>query len=131
MKLEKIFLLLTAAVFIIFGIWGFLAPEAMMSNFNISLDTPDARTAIRSIYGGFLTAIGGLYIYYSLNEQRIITGIWVMLIFTTTVLSFRIISMIIEASISSFHLAYGALEIVGIAFATFLLMREKADQDIV
>ncbi|MFB4315816.1 DUF4345 domain-containing protein [Actinomadura sp. 21ATH] len=53
-----------AAVFFLgMGLYGLLAPAALIRPFGITLDSAEARTEVRAVYGGFGVAVGGLLVW--------------------------------------------------------------------
>jgi hypothetical protein len=49
-----------AVFFLGMGVYGLAAPAALIKPFRIVLDSAEARTEIRAVYGGFGVAIAGL-----------------------------------------------------------------------
>ena len=49
-----------AVFFLGMGVYGLAAPAALIKPFRIVLDSTEARTEIRAVYGGFGVAIAGL-----------------------------------------------------------------------
>ena len=58
--LEKGFLILTAIVWVPYGVMCFLDPAALAESTGVVASTPTASTEIRAMYGGLQTAIGVL-----------------------------------------------------------------------
>ncbi|MEU6040478.1 DUF4345 domain-containing protein [Actinomadura sp. NPDC047616] len=53
-----------AAVFFFgMGLYGLVAPAALVRPFGITLGSAEARTEVRAVYGGFGVAVGGLLIW--------------------------------------------------------------------
>ncbi|WP_394843195.1 DUF4345 domain-containing protein [Pendulispora brunnea] len=51
-------LALVAFFFLGMGVFGLLAPTRLVAPFRIALESADARTEVRAVYGGFGIAIG-------------------------------------------------------------------------
>lgn len=50
-------ILLAAVLFLAMGVYGLVAPAALVRPFRIALDGADARAEVRAVYGGFGVAI--------------------------------------------------------------------------
>lgn len=46
-----------SVLFLAMGLYGLVAPQALVKPFGVSLDGADARTEVRAVYGGFGVAI--------------------------------------------------------------------------
>ncbi|GAA3141644.1 DUF4345 domain-containing protein [Planomonospora alba] len=53
-------ILLAALFFLAMGVYGLLMPAGLIRPFRMSADTPDARTEIRAVYGGFGVAMAAV-----------------------------------------------------------------------
>ena len=123
----RIFLFATAIVFLGFGLWGLLQPSDMLSRFGVSLTDPDAKTAIRAMYGGFLIGAAVLFAFCGLSPDRVKYGLQSVLLLSSTILVCRIFGMTIDGSFSAYHLSYAAFELIGIGLsAIFLFIGRKA-----
>ena len=49
-----------AAGFAAMGAYALATPRAILAQFGVPVDTPDGRSEVRAVYGGFGLAIGGL-----------------------------------------------------------------------
>lgn len=58
------------------GIYGLVAPAALVRPFGIALKSPESRSEVRAVYGGFGVAIAGLLAYAALHAE-VRTGILV------------------------------------------------------
>ena len=121
----RIFLLATAAVFIAFGFWGLLSPEAMVREFGVSLGGADGKALIRASYGGFLIGEGTLFAWCALSSQRERFGLAAVVLLTLPILLSRLLGMALDGASSPYHQAYVAIELIGVCLALFLLRRGK------
>jgi hypothetical protein len=118
----RLFLYATAAVFVGFGLWGLVAPAQVLSTFDVAQALGEARTAIRTIYGGSLTGIGLLFAFCAADAGRVRVGLQAVLLISGAILGARLVGFAVDGSASAYHLAYAALELIGImASAGFLI----------
>ena len=121
--MARIFLWATAAVFIAFGLWGLLSPEAMVENFGISLVSPDSKIMIRASYGGFLIGEGLLFGWCALSQDRVRFGLAAVALMTAPILLSRLLGMAIDGATSPYHQAYVAIELIGVGLALMFLRK--------
>lgn len=125
--MTRFFLWATATIFIAFGLWGLISPEAMVRAFGISLGGADGQTMIRASYGGFLIGEGALFAWCALSTERMRFGLVAVIVLTLPILLSRIMGMIIDGSSSPNHQAYVAIELFGISVAALLLRQSKVE----
>jgi hypothetical protein len=58
--MATVLIALVAVFFLGMGLFGLVAPAALIQPFGIALTGPEARTEVRAVYGGFGVAIGAL-----------------------------------------------------------------------
>ena len=58
--MADVVIVFVAVFFLGMGVYGLAAPAALIKPFRIVLDSAEARTEIRAVYGGFGVAIAGL-----------------------------------------------------------------------
>jgi hypothetical protein len=119
----KWFLWATSTVFIGFGAWGFLSPAGMVENFGVSLGGADGNTMIRASYGGFLFGEGLLFGWCALSQARIRFGLLAVALITAPILLSRLLGMAIDGATSPYHMAYVAIELVGVGLALMFLRK--------
>ncbi|MEV4015946.1 DUF4345 family protein [Nonomuraea angiospora] len=65
-----------AAVFFLgMGVYGLLAPAALIRPFRIVADSAEARTEVRAVYGGFGVAVAGLLLAAAVDAGGMRTGV--------------------------------------------------------
>jgi hypothetical protein len=65
-----------AAVFFLgMGVYGLLAPAALIRPFRIVADSVEARTEVRAVYGGFGVAVAGLLLAAAADAGGMRTGV--------------------------------------------------------
>lgn len=63
-------LIVAVAVFFLgMGIYGLVAPAALIRPFGVVLDSPQSRSEVRAVYGGFGVAIAGVLVYAALHPE--------------------------------------------------------------
>ncbi len=117
------FLVLTAIVFVGFGLWGLLSPLAMVANFGVTLGGADGMTMIRASYGGFLIGEGALFGWCALSKDRLFFGLVSVVILTTPIFLSRVVGLVVDGATSPYHKTYLAIELVGIILALLFLRK--------
>jgi hypothetical protein len=65
---------LVAACFLCMGLYGLAAPARLIAPFGVALHTPEARSEVRAVYGGFGIAIA-LLLALALGESELRAGV--------------------------------------------------------
>jgi nitrate reductase gamma subunit len=125
MTMARGFLWAVAAVFIAFGLWGLLSPEAMVKEFGVSLGGADGTTMIRASYGGFLIGEGLLFAWCAFAQDRLRFGLVAVALLTTPILLSRLLGIAIDGASSTYHQAYVVIELIGVGLALFFLRKGK------
>lgn len=73
--MTTILLIAVTMFFLAMGIYALLAPAALARPFRIIIDTPEARSEIRAVYGGFGIAVAAVLTVAALNVGGLRTGI--------------------------------------------------------
>ena len=123
--MTRIFLSFTALVFVGFGLRGLISPEAMVSEFGISLGGADGQTMIRASYGGFLIGEGVLFAWCALAQERWRFGLVAVALLTLPILLSRLLGIALDGATSPYHKAYVAIELVGVGVALLLLRKQR------
>jgi Domain of unknown function (DUF4345) len=123
--MTRIFLSLTALVFMAFGLWGLIDPESMVSAFGVALGGADGQTMIRASYGGFLIGEGALFAWCAMAEERRRFGLVAVVILALPILLSRVLGMALDGAGSPYHRAYVAIELVGVGVALLLLRKQR------
>lgn len=125
---ERIFLGLSAVIWLPYGIYCFLAPEflATEGSAGVVASTATGSTELRAMYGGLQAAIGVL-VGLALFRPALVRPALVMVAFLTTGLALaRVTGATLDGGFSSY--TYGGLgfEIVSASVAWWLLSREPS-----
>ena len=73
--MPAVVIVVVAVFFLGMGLYGLLAPAALIRPFGIAAATAEARTEIRAVYGGFGVAVAGLLIAAAADAGGIRTGV--------------------------------------------------------
>ncbi|MEW2353438.1 DUF4345 family protein [Spirillospora sp. NPDC029432] len=72
----SVIIISAAAVFFLgMGVYGLLMPAALIKPFRMVADTPEGRTEIRAVYGGFGVAIAILLVLAAADVEQIGHGV--------------------------------------------------------
>ncbi|MEU6715823.1 DUF4345 family protein [Nonomuraea sp. NPDC046802] len=73
--MSAVVIVVVAVFFLGMGIYGLLAPAALIRPFRIVADSAEARTEIRAVYGGFGVAVAGLLAAAAADVGGMRTGV--------------------------------------------------------
>jgi Domain of unknown function (DUF4345) len=73
--MDDVLIALVAVFFLGMGVFGLAGPRALIAPFGIALDSGEARTEVRAVYGGFGVAMAGLLAYAAAADGGNRTGI--------------------------------------------------------
>lgn len=121
--MTRLFIWLTSAIFVGFGIWGLFDPVAMVAEFGIELQDPNGKTFIRASYGGFLIGAGILFGWCAAAPDRLRFGLVAVITLTLPILISRLIGLAIDGWQSAYHLTYIGIELVGVVVGSALLLK--------
>ena len=121
--LERGVLLVSALIWLPYGLYCFAQPAMLAEAAGLVATTPTATTEIRAMYGGLQAAIGALALA-AIFRERLIPGVLLTLVFLTGGLAAtRLAGMIIDGSMSDYTLGGLIFEITSCGFALFALIR--------
>ncbi len=111
--LPTLILAALALAFALMGIGALVSPAVVTRQFGIATLTPDGRSEVRAVYGGFGLAIAAVLVY-AIAEPDLRTGIAL----TVAVALFgmaagRLISAALDRSLSKVAALYLVIELVG------------------
>lgn len=124
--MDKILVILTAAIFFVYGLIFVLFPVEMLQIIlQVSLNTSSGIIDIRATYGGMSIAIGVILYLLATNENTLRVGLISVSILMLSMAFGRLIGMVLDGSPNIFMYIYLALELVASSFAIFLLKRNS------
>ncbi|MFM7598134.1 MAG: DUF4345 domain-containing protein [Actinomycetota bacterium] len=111
--LSEIILIALAVAFALMGIGALVSPTVVTRQFGIPTLTPEGRSEVRAVYGGFGLAIAGVLVYAVINID-LREGIAI----TVAIALFgmaagRLVSAAIDRSMSKVAALYLVIEVVG------------------
>jgi len=128
-KIEKWFMLASAAAFFYFGFGFLLFPTSFCATLDIQLNSPTAITDIRAIYGGFEIGVGIFICFCTRNPLFHRPG---LLAVACTVGGFgagRLFGIVVDGSTVPLMVGFAILEITVTIIALFLFFRLKDTKD--
>lgn len=121
--LERGVLILSALIWLPYGLYCFAQPAMLADAAGVVATTPTATTEIRAMYGGLQAAIGTLALA-ALFRERLIPGVLLTLVFLTGGLAAtRAVGLMIDGSMSDYTLGGLIFEIISCGLALFALIR--------
>ncbi len=124
MNLPKLFINLTAVVFLLYGAVFSFMPETMTGWVTGSaLDTPSALIDVRATYGGMTLAVGVILLMFARNADLHRLGLISICLLMLCMAIARTAGIIINGSPTTLMIVYLALEVVVAAVAFVLLKR--------
>jgi Domain of unknown function (DUF4345) len=122
---ERGVLLLSAIVWLPYGIYCFLQPGSLAEAAGVVATTPTATTELRAMYGGLQIAIGALACA-ALARPRLAAGVLLTLVFLTGGLaSTRLLGVVMDGSWSGYTAGRLGFEVASAALALFALSRSQ------
>ncbi|MCA2228451.1 DUF4345 family protein [Nonomuraea aurantiaca] len=73
--MSAVVIAVVAIFFLGMGVYGLVAPAALIRPFRIVADSAEARTEVRAVYGGFGVAVGGLLLAAAADVGGMRTGV--------------------------------------------------------
>jgi hypothetical protein len=112
-NLARVILLLSAAAFAGFGVWGLAAPAGMLGMVEVTAVTPTARTELRAFYGGLELGIAVFLVVCLARRDRVGIGLLASAITLTTVALARGTSAVLDGPVSPLIYYLLIAEVVG------------------
>ncbi len=112
MTLPRILLLGSAAIFIVVGALFLIIPQPFAAVLEIAAPTAMARTDLRATYGGLELGFGIFLVICVLKRQWMQPGLLALALATGGFAAGRLVSLIVEGTISRLMLMFMILEIV-------------------
>ncbi|OED44692.1 hypothetical protein AB833_00985 [Chromatiales bacterium (ex Bugula neritina AB1)] len=115
-----LFLLLNAALFLVFGIIYLLFPAGLAQSAGLQYST-SGLTDIRATYGGFQIGLALFLGWSALNPDRYRAALMALLLIFASVGGSRLYGLSIDGAPNLFHSIALTFELAVIAFSTWLL----------
>ncbi|MBL1417877.1 MAG: DUF4345 family protein [Moritella sp.] len=120
-RLPNAFLYFFAAVFIIYGVIGFLEPVSSVANMGIIIDNNHAKIEVRATYGGLLVGLGVLFAYSASRDSSVRFGLVAIICILTTVGLSRLYGIIVDGDNETIQWDFLIMELVGAVIAALIL----------
>jgi len=120
----RIFLGLSALVWLPYGIYCFLVPTSLGAAAGVAFSTPTGSTELRAMYGGLEAALGALCAIALLRPALVRPAVVALGFLAAGLASARAAGVALDGELSSYTAMALALEVPTAAIAFFLLARE-------
>lgn len=122
----RLLLGLSAAVWLPYGLYCFIAPESLNANAGVSFVNSTGATEIRAMYGGLQIAIGALCaLGFTRIEWRPV-AVGTLFVLTAGLLSTRLIGISLDGSLSGYTIGACLFEALTAGFAArYLELRSE------
>ena len=117
----RIFLALSALVWLPYGIWCFIDPAQLAGSAGVAFQSATGSTELRAMYGGLQAGLGALALagVMRLGFER--PALLALLFVTTGLASARLAGVALDGSPSSYTLAGLGFEVATVAISGWLL----------
>ncbi len=117
----RIFLALSTAAWLPYGLYCFLAPETLKIAAGVGVDGPTGTTEIRAMYGGLQIGIGVLCALGAWKPTWRPTAVRTLLLLVGGLLATRAIGVLLDGSFSTYTLLALIFEGATVAAAVYFL----------
>lgn len=98
----RIFLALEALVWLPYGLYCFVRPDALLATAGIATTIPTGMTELRAMYGGLQTAIGGLCLLALATPERVRAAVTVVGTLTAGLAGARTLGVLLDGGLSAY-----------------------------
>jgi hypothetical protein len=123
--LEKGFLILTAIVWVPYGLMCFLDPAGLAESTGVVASTPTASTEIRAMYGGLQTAIGALALVAIFKPGLVKSALVCFATLSAGLLTARLLGLAMDGGYTSYTGMAIGFEIFFFSSSSFLISRRR------
>ena len=127
--MPRVFLYFFAAVFIVYGVAGFLDPVSSVANMGIIIDNTHAKIEVRATYGGLLVGLGFLFAYSANSDSSIRFGLVAIICILTTVGLSRLYGIMVDGDNEAIQWNFLIMELVGAVIAALILFLHPSVKD--
>lgn len=120
--LQKIFLGLMAALYLVFGLVSFFNPEAMTASLDVEIGGPNGIYEVRGIYGGVSLAAALLCLAGAVKASMARPALWFVLIYMGGYVFARAAALLAGPAPTSIYIGFVAFEVAAFA-AAFACLR--------
>ena len=123
--IDRLLILVSAAIFAAFGGWIFFMPEALES-IGITLTSGEARTDIRATYGGLEFGIAAFLLVVQSRPEWYRAGLLMALCGAAGLAGGRLVGMLVDGGATPLMQTFFAVEAFGVLVLTWALRRNHA-----
>lgn len=120
----RVFLAAMAIIWLPYGLYCFLDPNALRTMAGLTATTPTALTELRAMYGGLQSAIGALCLAATVRPHLERPALIMLAALLPGLASARLLGLVVDGSWSSYTAMGLAFEITG-ALLTVALLRRR------
>jgi hypothetical protein len=122
----RIFLALSALVWLPYGLYCFFAPGALAEAAGVGFESPTGATELRAMYGGLQAAIGVVALRGALRPERARDALQLLLVVGAGLGAARVLGAGLDAAWSAYTAMAIGLELGTVAITLWLLRRAPA-----
>jgi hypothetical protein len=122
-----IFLMLSAAVWLPYGLYCLSAPQFLAEAAGVAFTTPTGSTELRAMYGGLQAGLGALALGGALRPSLRRPALVSLLFLATGLCSSRALGALLDGSVSSYTVAGLFFEITTALVSAWLLSRPRLE----
>lgn len=113
--MNSLIIAVIGALFLAMGLYAFVAPAALAAPFHLAVQTPESRSEIRAVYGGFGVAVAVVLGVAALDLGNVRTGaVTAIAIALFGMAAGRLVSRVLDASVPFYPIwFYFGIELVG------------------
>lgn len=121
----RIFLGLSALVWLLYGLYCFAAPQSLADGAGVAFQSPTGSTELRAMYGGLQAAIGALAALGALRADWRRHALVALAFLTAGLGAARLAGLALDGGFSSYTATALVFEWVSAAAAFLLLARDR------
>ena len=108
----RVYLGLTGALFLIFGLIGLIQPILMLAGFGVEVAGPHALIESRAMYGGVFIAAGALMLAALFKASLVTPALWFAVIYLGGLIAGRLVSVAVDGAPAGYFWGFIGLEVV-------------------
>ena len=120
----RVYLGLTGALFVIFGLTGLVQPIPMLAGFGYEVSGPHALIESRAMYGGVFIAAGALMLAALFKTSLVTPALWFAVVYLGGLVAGRLVSVAVDGSPAGYFWGFIGLE-VALAIPAMMSLRRR------
>jgi len=122
---NRVFLGIAGAGFVLFGLWGLMTPIDMLRGLGVDVSGRHALIEMRSVYGGICLAGGGVMLASLFRDRLVRPALWFIVIYCGGYVFGRGTSVLVDGRPEPWFWAIIAMEFGLFTSAVFFLRQER------